>query len=118
MYALLAAYPVVFPGIHGMNLGVGSLPFIALILGEFLGGAFTLLGQGSYNKKLAANNDMPVSEWRLPPAIVGGIAFTVGLFWSDSPCLWSCEMKLTSIPGSAGPASPATFTGWRPPRRA
>ncbi|KAK1148202.1 hypothetical protein N8T08_010848 [Aspergillus melleus] len=81
MYALLAAYPVVFQGIHGMNLGVGSLPFIGLMTGEFLGGAFTLLGQGSYNKKLAANNDMPVSEWRLPPAIVGGIAFTMGLFW-------------------------------------
>lgn len=26
MYALLSAYPVVFQGIHGLNLGVGSLP--------------------------------------------------------------------------------------------
>ncbi|PYH88016.1 MFS multidrug transporter [Aspergillus ellipticus CBS 707.79] len=81
MYALLAAYPVVFQEIHGMNLGVGSLPFIGLIIGEFLGGAFVLMSQNSYTRKLRANNDVPIPEWRLPPAIVGGIAFTIGLFW-------------------------------------
>ncbi|KAL2857325.1 major facilitator superfamily domain-containing protein [Aspergillus pseudoustus] len=81
MYALLAAYPVVFQGIHGMNLGVGSLPFIGLIIGELLAGVYTLLGQPSYTRKLTANGDIPVPEWRLPPAIVGGFAFTIGLFW-------------------------------------
>ncbi|RAH67885.1 MFS transporter [Aspergillus aculeatinus CBS 121060] len=81
MYALLSAYPVVFQGIHGMNLGVGSLPFIGLIIGEFAGGAYVLMSQGSYTKKLIANGDVPVPEWRLPPAIVGGAAFTIGLFW-------------------------------------
>ncbi|RAH50603.1 MFS transporter [Aspergillus brunneoviolaceus CBS 621.78] len=81
MYALLSAYPVVFQEIHGMNLGVGSLPFIGLIIGEFAGGAYVLMSQGSYTKKLIANGDVPVPEWRLPPAIVGGAAFTIGLFW-------------------------------------
>ena len=81
MYALLAAYPVVFQGIHGMNLGVGSLPFIGLIVGEFLGGVYTLLGQKSYTRKLMNNDNVPIPEWRLPPAIVGGVAFTLGLFW-------------------------------------
>ena len=81
MYALLAAYPVVFQGKHGMNLGVGSLPFIGLIVGEFFGGIYILIVQQSYIKKLAANNDIPVPEWRLPPCIVGGCAFTIGLFW-------------------------------------
>ncbi|KAJ5121266.1 uncharacterized protein N7515_009227 [Penicillium bovifimosum] len=81
MYALLGAYPVVFQGIHQMNLGVGSLPFIGLIIGEFLAGAYILYDQKAYTKKLAANNNIPVPEWRLPPAIVGGIFFCVGLFW-------------------------------------
>ncbi|KAL2823794.1 MFS general substrate transporter [Aspergillus cavernicola] len=81
MYALLAAYPVVFQEIHGMSLGVGSLPFIGLIIGELLAGVYTLLGQPAYTKKLAENGDIPVPEWRLPPAIVGGITFTIGLFW-------------------------------------
>jgi DHA1 family multidrug resistance protein-like MFS transporter len=81
MYALLAAYPVVFQGIHGMNLGVGSLPFIGLFIGELLAGIYTLFDQSSYTKKLAANGDIPVPEWRLPPTIVGGVVFTIGLFW-------------------------------------
>ncbi|EKV11002.1 MFS multidrug transporter, putative [Penicillium digitatum PHI26] len=81
MYALLSAYPVVFQGIHGMNLGVGSLPFIGLIIGEILAGAYILLDQRSYTKKLAANNNIPVPEWRLLPAILGGVCFCVGLFW-------------------------------------
>lgn len=81
MYALLSAYPVVFQGIHGMNLGVGSLPFIGLIIGELLAGGYILLDQKSYSKKLAANNNIPIPEWRLPPSILGGICFTIGLFW-------------------------------------
>ncbi|BCR88462.1 MFS transporter [Aspergillus chevalieri] len=81
MYALLGAYPVVFQGIYGMNLGVGSLSFIGLIIGELLGGAFTLMGHPAYVKKLQANNNMPVPEWRLPAATLGGTVFTMGLFW-------------------------------------
>ncbi|KAL3471431.1 major facilitator superfamily domain-containing protein [Aspergillus californicus] len=81
MYALLSAYPVVFQETHGMNLGVGSLPFIGLIIGEVLAGGYTLWDQRSYKKKLAANNDVPIPEWRLPPSIVGGICFCAGMFW-------------------------------------
>ena len=80
MYALLSACHVVFQGIHGMNLGVGSLPFIRLIIGEFLAGAYTLPDQKSYVKKLRAKNNIRVPEWRLPPSILGGICFTIGLF--------------------------------------
>ncbi|KAJ5563255.1 Major facilitator superfamily domain general substrate transporter [Penicillium sp. DV-2018c] len=81
MYALLGAYPVVFQGIHRMNLGVGGLPFIGLIIGETLAGAYIIFDQRAYTKKLAANKNIPVPEWRLPPAILGGICFCVGLFW-------------------------------------
>lgn len=81
MYALLDAYPIVFQGIHGMNLGVGGLPFIGLIIGEFAGGVFILWGQKSYVRKLKANGDVPVPEWRLWPAVIGGVFFTIGLFW-------------------------------------
>lgn len=81
MYALLDAYPIVFQGIHAMNLGVGGLPFIGLIIGECAGGLYILLGQKSYVRKLIKNNDVPIPEWRLWPAVVGGVCFTVGLFW-------------------------------------
>lgn len=81
IYALLGAYPVVFSEIYGMSIGVGGLAFVGLIVGELLGGVYILCLQPSYTRKLTANNDQPVPEWRLPPAIVGGIVFAIGLFW-------------------------------------
>ncbi|PLB52212.1 synaptic vesicle transporter [Aspergillus steynii IBT 23096] len=80
MYALLGAYPVVFQGVYGMNMGVGGLAFIGLIIGELVGGVYILILQSSYARKLAANGDKPIPEWRLPPAIVGAVAFTGGMF--------------------------------------
>ena len=81
VYALLEAYPYVFQDIYGMNEGVGGLPFIGLFTGVVLSLVFILLLQGSYARKLAANNNVPVPEWRLFPAMVGAFAFTAGLFW-------------------------------------
>ncbi|KAL4794985.1 major facilitator superfamily domain-containing protein [Aspergillus venezuelensis] len=81
MYALLGAYPVVFQEVYKMNMGIGGLAFIGLIIGELLGGVYVLLLQGSYKRKLAANDGKPVPEWRLTPAIVGSVAFPAGLFW-------------------------------------
>jgi DHA1 family multidrug resistance protein-like MFS transporter len=119
MYALLDAYPIVFQGIHGMNEGVGGLPFIGLIIGEFSGGAYILFSQKSYVRKLVANNDVPVPEWRLWPAVVGGVFFTMGLFWYVSsyfpslPPLFylTCGRRLMRRLGSAGQATHTQSTG-------
>ncbi|KAJ5907954.1 MFS multidrug transporter [Penicillium taxi] len=81
LYLFLTAYPLVFQKVHGMGKGIAGLPYLAIIIGEFLGGFFILATQPSYNRKLAANNGIPVPEWRLPPAIVGSVAFAGGLFW-------------------------------------
>ncbi|KAK9428973.1 putative bicyclomycin resistance protein [Lipomyces doorenjongii] len=80
VYALLEAYPYVFENIHGMSAGVGGLTFISLIIGQLLACAFILSQHSTYAKKLAANNNVPVPEWRLAPAVVGAPAFTAGLF--------------------------------------
>ncbi|KKK24302.1 putative MFS transporter [Aspergillus rambellii] len=81
LYLFMTAYPIVFQQIHGFNKGVGGLPYFGLIIGEFLGGLFIISFQPWYNRKLAANNDIPIPEWRLPPAIIGAVAFSGGLFW-------------------------------------
>jgi len=52
-----------------------------MIVGELLGGLFIVLTQPWYNRKLEANNGIPIPEWRLPPAIIGGVSFSAGLFW-------------------------------------
>jgi DHA1 family multidrug resistance protein-like MFS transporter len=64
-----------------MNGGVGGLPFFGMITGELIAGIFIALRQPGYNRKLAANGNVPIPEWRLPEVIVGGVAFSIGLFW-------------------------------------
>ncbi|KAI9656837.1 MAG: hypothetical protein M1821_003476 [Bathelium mastoideum] len=81
LYLFLTFYPIVFQRIHGMNAGVGGLPFFGIILGEFLAGLAIMIDQPRYNKKLAKNGGMPIPEWRLPVVIAGGISFSGGLFW-------------------------------------
>jgi len=81
LYLFLTAYPLVFQHIHGMNPGVGGLPFFGMILGELIAGIMIFIRQPGYNRKLAANNGWPIPEWRLPEVIAGGISFSAGLFW-------------------------------------
>ncbi|KAF2019053.1 major facilitator superfamily [Aaosphaeria arxii CBS 175.79] len=81
LYLFLTAYPLVFQGVHRMNPGVGGLPFFGMITGQLLAGTLIFIRQPSYQKKLAANNNQPIPEWRLPEVIAGGACFAVGIFW-------------------------------------
>jgi DHA1 family multidrug resistance protein-like MFS transporter len=81
LYLFLTAYPLVFQGVHGMNPGVGDLPYFGAIVGELFAGILVFVRQPGYQKKLAANNNVPVPEWRLPEAIAGAVCFAGGLFW-------------------------------------
>lgn len=81
LYLFLTAYPIVFQKIHHFNQGVGGLPYFGMVFGMLLAGAYIVYTQGDYNRKLAANNGVTIPEWRLPPAIMGGVSFTCGLFW-------------------------------------
>ncbi|KAK6840394.1 hypothetical protein PG995_016148 [Apiospora arundinis] len=80
-YCLLAGFPYVFEDIHGMQPGVGGLPFLALALGQVLGVGFVLSQQREYRRKLAENDNVPVPEWRLAPTLVGAPVFAGGIFW-------------------------------------
>ncbi|KAL2863050.1 MFS transporter [Aspergillus lucknowensis] len=81
LYLFMTAYPIVFQQIYGFNKGVSGLPYFGMIIGELIGGLLIITLQPWYNKKLSSNNDIPVPEWRLPPAIIGAGAFSAGLFW-------------------------------------
>ncbi|CZT41529.1 probable fluconazole resistance protein [Rhynchosporium secalis] len=81
LYLFLTAYPIVFQQIHGMSAGIGGLPYFGMIAGMIIAGIYVALTQPSYNKKLLANNGVPIPEWRLPPVIFGGLSFAGGLFW-------------------------------------
>lgn len=81
LYLFMTAYPIVFQQVHGFNKGIGGLPYFGIIVGEVVAGFCIILQQPWYNRKLNANNGISIPEWRLPPVIVGGIAFAGGLFW-------------------------------------
>lgn len=81
LYVFLTALPIAFQQIRGFNPGVGGLPFFGMVAGMLLAGAFILYTQSGYRRKLAANHNIPVPEWRLPPVIAGAVAFAIGLFW-------------------------------------
>ena len=81
LYCFLTAYPIVFQGVYHMSPGVGGLPFFGMVIGLCVAGAVVVFSNPSYNKKLEANNGIPVPEWRLPPVIIGGVLFAGGLFW-------------------------------------
>ena len=81
LYCFLSAYPIVFQGTYKMNPGVGGLPFFGMVVGLLGASGYIIFTSTAYNKKLAANGGMPVPEWRLPPVIIGGVLFAIGLFW-------------------------------------
>jgi DHA1 family multidrug resistance protein-like MFS transporter len=85
IYALLVAYPYVFEEIYDMNPGVRGLPFMGLIVGVVLAVVVILALHGQYTKKLKANNNVPIPEWRLEYPIIGAPMFAAGLFWLVPP---------------------------------
>ncbi|EMC96762.1 hypothetical protein BAUCODRAFT_34154 [Baudoinia panamericana UAMH 10762] len=90
LYASLAAFPIEFEEERGWNKLVGSLPFLAVLLGVIIGAAANLLNQKFYIKRWKANNCRPVPEARLPPMMGGSFIFVAGLFifaWTSSPSI-------------------------------
>ncbi|KAM3512581.1 hypothetical protein MY11210_003756 [Beauveria gryllotalpidicola] len=88
LYANLEAFSVVFQEIRHWGPVVGSLPFIALLVGIFFAAAVNIYNNKYYFKKFKANDNKAVPEARLPPMMIGGFAFTAGLFvfgWTSSP---------------------------------
>ncbi|KAI2632087.1 MFS general substrate transporter [Hypoxylon sp. NC1633] len=81
LYLFLTAYAFVFQRVHGFNAGQSGLAFFGMIIGQLIAGIVVLADQPSYQRKLAANNGIPIPEWRLPIVIAGGVAFTGGIFW-------------------------------------
>ncbi|KUI73739.1 hypothetical protein VM1G_09306 [Cytospora mali] len=81
LYLFLTAYPLVFQGVHHFSSGKSGLCFLGMVIGELIAGVVVLAQQPWYQRKLAANNGIPIPEWRLPSVIAGGVAFMAGIFW-------------------------------------
>ncbi|RDW93658.1 MFS transporter [Aspergillus mulundensis] len=81
LYCFLSAYTSIFHGVYTMSPGVSGLPMLGIVVGLLAATVYMLHANKTYNAKLKANSNIPIPEWRLPPAIVGGVLFSAGLFW-------------------------------------
>lgn len=81
LYLSLTAYALIFGGVYHFSPGVAGLPYVGMIVGVFIGFAIVCFLNAGYVKKLKANDNIPVPEWRMPIVMFGGVSFSIGLFW-------------------------------------
>lgn len=94
-YASLASFPIIFQDDRGWNPLIGSLPFLALLLGIILGSGLNVLNQVFfYNPRLVSRGtEKAIPEARLPPMMLGSVLFAGGLFllgWTSHPRFHWC----------------------------
>ncbi|KAL8825922.1 MAG: hypothetical protein Q9170_007604 [Blastenia crenularia] len=81
LYLTLEVFPIVYEEIRGYKLVISTLPFLALFVGVLAAMGINLTNQPRYIRIVNANKGKPVPEARLPPMLLGGILFVIGLFW-------------------------------------
>jgi hypothetical protein len=119
------AFPIEFESVRGWSPLIGSLLFIAVFIGCFLGGRCTVFNQNYYIARLRANNNRPVSEARLMPMMIGGNVTVATLFifaWTSDPEICDCSIfpsnclgcELTRLCGvDHGADSVCLFRAWK-----
>lgn len=88
LYMLFGAFPIVYQEIRGWNEGVGSLPFLGVMVGMMIAVGCNMWDNKRYVRVNKKHNGFAPPETRLLPTMVGGIAIPIGLFWfawTDGP---------------------------------
>jgi MFS family permease len=90
LYLFFGAFPLVFGTNHGFVLWQTGLSFLGLMVGTLLAALTNPLWHKNYlrlvenSKKDLAEDEKPGKpdpEFRLPPAILGGVFIPISLFW-------------------------------------
>ncbi|KAJ5151329.1 uncharacterized protein N7482_010581 [Penicillium canariense] len=90
LYMLFDAFPIVFQDIRGWGEGIGSLPFISVMIGMMIAVGLNMYDNKRYVRIHEKHNGFAPPEARLPPTILGGLAIPIGLFWfawTNSPSI-------------------------------
>lgn len=100
LYMLFDAFPIVFQEIRGWSEGVGSLPFLAVMIGMMIAVGLNMYDNKRYVRIHHKHNGFAPPEARLPPTMWGGIAIPIGLFWfawTNSPTIpWIVSVLATA----------------------
>lgn len=86
MYLMLSTFPLLWSERYGMSVGIGSLNFISMGLGFFLGTQITApLNDALYRRLKKRNNGVGKPEFRVPIMAPASLFVPIGLFmygWS------------------------------------
>ncbi|KAF1841382.1 putative MFS multidrug transporter [Cucurbitaria berberidis CBS 394.84] len=86
MYLMLSTFPGLWTIRYGMSVGIGSLNFISMGLGFFLGTQITApLNDALYRRLKKRNNGVGKPEFRVPLMVPASLLVPIGLFlygWS------------------------------------
>ncbi|KZM20465.1 uncharacterized protein EKO05_0004578 [Ascochyta rabiei] len=101
MYLMLSTFPRLWTGRYGMSVGTGSLHFISMGVGFFLGTQITApLNDMLYRRLKQRNNGVGKPEFRVPIMIPASLLVPAGLFWYG----WSAQANLHWIMPDIGAA--------------
>lgn len=104
LYMTLEVFPIVYEDQRGWSPVVGSLPFLGLLVGVCSAVLINLQNQPHYRRAVEANKGRAVPEARLPPMIIGGWLFVIGLFgfsWTANPKIhWAVPTVFTAFIGA------------------
>ncbi|KAJ5287928.1 hypothetical protein N7478_003614 [Penicillium angulare] len=81
LYMLFDAFPIIFQEIRGWSEGIGSLPFLSVMIGMMIAVGLNMYDNKRYVRIHKAHNGFAPPEARLPPTMLGGLAIPIGLFW-------------------------------------
>ncbi|KAL2842288.1 major facilitator superfamily domain-containing protein [Aspergillus pseudodeflectus] len=88
LYLFFGAFPLIFGDIYGFNLWQIGLTFLGQLTGTVIGAFLDPLWRWNlqrlirnYRAKTGSESGEFLTEFRLPPAILGARLITIGLFW-------------------------------------
>jgi hypothetical protein len=91
MYLMLSTFPPLWENVYGESVGIGSLNFISMGLGFFLGTQICApLNDLIYRRLKKKNNGVGKPEFRVPMMIPASLFVPIGLFWYG----WSAQAKV------------------------
>ncbi|KAH7076216.1 major facilitator superfamily domain-containing protein [Paraphoma chrysanthemicola] len=88
LYMQLGGIPIIFSQLRSWPAVSATLPFLAMLLGAFIGSCINIYNQTVYNVAYHRSGDRAVPEARLPPMMLGSVLFSAGQFllgWTADP---------------------------------
>ncbi|KAF2476305.1 major facilitator superfamily transporter [Lindgomyces ingoldianus] len=101
MYLTLSTFPLLWNDRYNESVGVGSLNFISMAVGFFLGTQICApLNDAIYRRLKKRNNNVGKPEFRVPMMVPASLLVPIGLFWYG----WSAQARVHWIMPNIGAA--------------